>query len=104
MGDSKYLSNGNYSSSHFLDMVNSPKDLRVLSKAQLKLLADEIRQKIINTVANTGGHLASSLGVVELTIALHYVFDSPNDKIVWDVGHQSYAHKLITGRNKRFLT
>ncbi len=104
MGDSKYLINGNYSSSHFLDMVDSPKDLRVLSKVQLKLLAGEIRQKIINTVANTGGHLASSLGVVELTIALHYVFNSPEDKIVWDVGHQSYAHKLITGRNKRFHT
>ena len=87
-----------------LDMVNSPGDLRLLNKGQLRLLAGEIRHKIINTVAKTGGHLASSLGVVELTIALHYAFNSPIDKIVWDVGHQSYAHKLLTGRNSSFHT
>ena len=103
MGDNKSVIS-NDARSHFLDMVNSPKDLRLLNKGQLRLLADEIRYKIINTVAKTGGHLASSLGVVELTIALHYVFNSPFDKIVWDVGHQSYAHKLLTGRSKRFHT
>jgi len=87
---------------HFLDIIASPKDIKYLNKGQLTLLAEEIRQKIINTVSKTGGHLASSLGVVELTIALHYVFDTPKDKIIWDVGHQSYAHKIITGRAKKF--
>src|SRR3989338_5370519 len=90
--------------SHFLDMIESPRDLKVLNSNQLRLLANEIRQKIINTVSKTGGHLAPSLGVVELTIALHRVFNCPEDKIVWDVGHQSYAHKLLTGRAKRFHT
>lgn len=85
-------------------MINSPKDLKLLNKVQLNLLASEIRQKIITTVAKTGGHLAPSLGVVELTIALHYAFDSPIDRIVWDVGHQSYAHKLLTGRKHKFST
>jgi len=88
----------------FLDMIESPNDLKVLNSSQLKLLAGEIRNKIINTVAKTGGHLAPSLGVVELTIALHYVFNCPSDKIVWDVGHQSYAHKILTGRCKKFHT
>lgn len=91
-------------SSNFLKMVNSPKDLRLLTKKQLKLLSSELREKIISTVAKTGGHLAPSLGVVELTIALHYIFDSPKDKIIWDVGHQSYVHKLLTGRKDRFKT
>jgi len=89
---------------HFLDMIESPKDLKVLNSFQLKLLASEIRHKIVTTVAKTGGHLAPSLGVVELTIALHHVFNCPRDKIVWDVGHQSYAHKILTGRVKRFNT
>jgi 1-deoxy-D-xylulose-5-phosphate synthase len=89
---------------HFLDMVEYPKDLKVLNSSQLKLLAAEIRHKIITTVAKTGGHLAPSLGVVELTIALHYIFNCPKDKIVWDVGHQSYAHKILTGRAKKFGT
>ena len=89
---------------HFLDMIESPKDLKVLNSPQLKLLASEIRYKIITTVAKTGGHLAPSLGVVELTLALHYVFNCPRDKIVWDVGHQSYAHKILTGRVKTFHT
>jgi 1-deoxy-D-xylulose-5-phosphate synthase len=89
---------------HFLDMVESPKDIKVLNSQQLKLLAGEIRHKIITTTANTGGHLAPSLGVVELSIALHYTFNCPDDKIVWDVGHQSYPHKLLTGRAKRFNT
>ena len=89
---------------NFLEMVNYPEDLRLLTKKQLTLLSDELREKIISTVAKTGGHLASSLGVVELTIALHYVFNSPKDKIIWDVGHQSYVHKLLTGRKNRFKT
>jgi 1-deoxy-D-xylulose-5-phosphate synthase len=87
-----------------LDGIQSPVDLRKLNPEQLNQLAGEIRTKIIQTVANTGGHLAPSLGVVELTIALHYVFDTPHDKLIWDVGHQSYAHKLLTGRRDRFHT
>ncbi len=88
----------------FLDTINSPADLKKLSLKELEQLAEEIRQKIIKTVSKTGGHLAPSLGVVELAIAIHYVFDAPRDKIVWDVGHQAYAHKLITGRRDRFHT
>lgn len=87
-----------------LDRIDSPADLKGLSLDQLETLAQEIRQKIIDTVSKTGGHLAPSLGVVELTLALHYVFDAPKDKIIWDVGHQAYAHKLLTGRRDRFHT
>jgi len=87
-----------------LERINSPADLKHLSIKELKELAQEIRQTIIETVSKTGGHLAPSLGVVELTLALHYVFDTPKDKIIWDVGHQSYAHKLITGRRDKFHT
>ncbi len=87
-----------------LDSINRPKDLKKLSLQQLEVLAHEIRQRIIQTVSKNGGHLAPSLGVVELTIALHYVFDTPRDKIIWDVGHQAYAHKLLTGRRDRFDT
>ncbi len=87
-----------------LEKINSPADLKGLSLKQLDGLAAEIRQEIIETVAKTGGHLAPSLGVVELTLALHYVFDAPKDKIIWDVGHQAYAHKLITGRREQFHT
>jgi 1-deoxy-D-xylulose-5-phosphate synthase len=87
-----------------LDTVKSPKDLKKLSPEILPGLAQEVRQVIISSVSKTGGHLAPSLGVVELTIALHYVFDSPRDKIVWDVGHQAYAHKILTGRLDRFHT
>ena len=87
-----------------LDHIVSPADLKALKKDQLDLLAAEIREEIIKTVSRTGGHLASNLGVVELTIALHYVFDSPDDKLIWDVGHQTYAHKLLTGRRQRFET
>ncbi len=79
-------------------------DLQRLSHEELERLAEEIREIIISTVSRTGGHLAPSLGVVELTIALHAVFDTPRDKIIWDVGHQCYAHKLLTGRWKRFDT
>lgn len=87
-----------------LDSVDSPADLRKLPVARLQELAGEIREVIVDTVSRTGGHLAANLGVVELTIALHRVFDSPKDKIVWDVGHQCYAHKLLTGRRDRFGT
>jgi 1-deoxy-D-xylulose-5-phosphate synthase len=85
-----------------LDKIDSPADLKGLSPAALEALAAEIRHEIINTVTTTGGHLASNLGVVELTIALHRVFNSPRDKIIWDVGHQSYVHKLLTGRRAEF--
>jgi len=87
-----------------LDHIGSPDDLKELKRDQLPLLAIEIRKEIIKTVSRTGGHLASNLGVVELTIALHYVFNSPNDKLIWDVGHQTYTHKLLTGRKRRFKT
>ncbi|MDJ0624312.1 MAG: 1-deoxy-D-xylulose-5-phosphate synthase [Desulfocapsaceae bacterium] len=87
-----------------LQDINSPEDLRDLSTEQLATLATEIRQRIITTVSKNGGHLAPSLGVVELTLALHYVFNTPKDKIIWDVGHQTYAHKLITGRQDDFHT
>ncbi|MDR3628759.1 MAG: 1-deoxy-D-xylulose-5-phosphate synthase [Desulfocapsaceae bacterium] len=87
-----------------LSTITSPRDIRKLSLPELASLAEELRQTIITTVAKTGGHLAPSLGVVELTIALHYVFDTPKDKLIWDVGHQSYAHKLLTGRLDRFAT
>ncbi len=87
-----------------LDNINSPKDIKSLSLEQLELLAKEIREKIVSTVLINGGHLASPLGVVELTIALHYVFDIGNDVLIWDVGHQSYAHKILTGRHHNFDT
>ena len=85
-----------------LDGINSPADIKELNKKQLKELTDEIRHFLISSVSKTGGHLASNLGVVELTLALHYVYNMPNDKIVWDVGHQTYVHKILTGRRDRF--
>lgn len=87
-----------------LSQVNSPADIRDFDVPQLAQLARELREYIISTVSNTGGHLAPSLGVIELTLVLHYLFDTPNDKIVWDVGHQTYAHKIITGRRDTFPT
>jgi 1-deoxy-D-xylulose-5-phosphate synthase len=87
-----------------LDKISSTKDLRELPQGELPALASEVRQEIIDVVSKTGGHLASSLGVVDLTIALHYAFDTPNDRIVWDVGHQTYAHKILTGRRAQFPT
>lgn len=87
-----------------LDTIDSPDDLKRLNRFQLPELAGEIRNLIVNVVSESGGHLASSLGAVELGIALHYVFDTPNDKIIWDVGHQAYAHKLLTGRRDQFPT
>ncbi len=87
-----------------LDQVNVPADLRRLEPGQLRQLADELRQEMIHAVSYTGGHLGSGLGVVELTVALHYVFNTPDDKLVWDVGHQAYPHKIITGRRDRIRT
>src|SRR5438132_9952931 len=87
-----------------LDTVNEPKDLRKLSRAQLRQLADELRQETISAVSVTGGHLGAGLGVVELTVAVHYVFDTPRDKLIWDVGHQTYPHKIVTGRRDRIRT
>ncbi len=88
----------------FLDKIESPADLKALKPKELEELAVEIRRELVSRVTDNGGHLSSNLGVVELTIALHRVFDSPYDKIVWDVGHQSYAHKLLTGRRQQFAT
>ncbi|MDH5173917.1 MAG: 1-deoxy-D-xylulose-5-phosphate synthase, partial [Elusimicrobiota bacterium] len=87
-----------------LELIDRPSDLRLIRKELLSELAQEIREKIIKVTSQQGGHLASSLGTVELTIALHYVFDSPQDMIVWDVGHQAYAHKILTGRRNSFST
>ena len=87
-----------------LQNINKPSDLKNLSDAELELLCTEIRQMLVDTVASTGGHLASNLGTVELTVALHKMFNSPDDKIIWDVGHQAYTHKLLTGRRDVFST
>ncbi len=87
--------------SSILEQINYPSELRELERKQLKPLADELRQFIIESVAKTGGHLSSNLGTVELTIALHYIFETPKDKLIWDVGHQTYAHKILTGRRER---
>jgi 1-deoxy-D-xylulose-5-phosphate synthase len=87
-----------------LDKINGPEDLKRLPKEQLPVLSQEIREEIVRVVSQNGGHLASNLGIVELTLALHYVLDAPRDKIVWDTGNQAYAHKLITGRRDRFPT
>ncbi len=87
-----------------LETINSPRDLKKLQRSQLPEIAEEIRKHIVEVVSRTGGHLASSLGAVELAIAIHYVFDLPEDKLIWDVGHQTYAHKLLTGRRDRFDT
>ena len=87
-----------------LATINNPADLRLLLRAQLKSLADELRTYLIESVARTGGHLSSNLGTVELTVALHYVFNTPDDRLVWDVGHQTYPHKILTGRRERMDT
>ena len=87
-----------------LDKINYPSDLRKLKKSQLEQVSNELRNELIDVVSETGGHLGAGLGVVELTVALHYVFNTPNDKLVWDVGHQCYPHKIITGRKERIRT
>ena len=85
----------------FLNDINFPTDLRKLSEDDLQKVSDEVREEMISAVSETGGHLGAGLGVVELTVALHYVFDTPNDKLIWDVGHQSYPHKILTGRKNK---
>src|SRR5260221_3154494 len=87
-----------------LDSIKSPMDLRRINEGDFQQFADELRAETINAVAVTGGHLGAGLGVVELTVALHYVFDTPNDKLIWDVGHQAYPHKILTGRRDRIRT
>src|SRR6266702_4742136 len=87
-----------------LDAIHDPADLRRLKESELRKLADELRAETISAVSVTGGHLGAGLGVVELTVALHYVFDTPRDRLVWDVGHQAYPHKILTGRRDRIRT
>jgi 1-deoxy-D-xylulose-5-phosphate synthase len=91
-------------STPLLDAVNSPADLREMEPEQLESLARELREFLLYSVGQTGGHFGAGLGVVELTIALHYVFNTPHDRLVWDVGHQSYPHKILTGRREQMLT
>jgi len=88
----------------YLDKVNFPPDIKKLSIEELKILSDEVRRELIDAVSVTGGHLGAGLGVVELTVALHYIFDTPNDKLIWDVGHQTYPHKILTGRKDKIRT
>ena len=85
-------------STELLQDINSPEDLRKLNQSQIPELADELREFLLYTVGKTGGHFGAGLGVIELTLALHYKFDTPKDRIVWDVGHQTYPHKILTGR------
>src|SRR5215216_4539904 len=87
-----------------LDAIKCPSDLRAISEKDLPKVADDLRAETIGAVAVTGGHLGAGLGVVELTVALHYVFDTPNDRLIWDVGHQAYPHKILTGRRERIRT
>ncbi|HTZ77486.1 MAG TPA: 1-deoxy-D-xylulose-5-phosphate synthase N-terminal domain-containing protein, partial [Stellaceae bacterium] len=87
-----------------LDRVREPRDLRGLAEGDLKQLAEELRSELIDAVSVTGGHLGAGLGVVELTVALHYVFETPRDRLIWDVGHQAYPHKILTGRRDRIRT
>src|SRR5215475_9122603 len=84
-----------------LDQIGSPDDLRRIDKSHLRALADELRTELVDAVSETGGHFGAGLGVVELTVALHYVFDTPKDRVIWDVGHQAYPHKILTGRRDR---
>src|ERR1700710_155465 len=92
------------STTPLLDTVDVPADIRRLRVDQLRQLADELRQETVSAVSVTGGHLGAGLGVVELTVALHYVFDTPRDRVIWDVGHQAYPHKILTGRRDRIRT
>ena len=87
-----------------LDRITTPHQLKRLGEAELDILAEELRERIVEVVSSNGGHLASNLGIAELTIALHNVFDFSHDRLLWDVGHQCYAHKILTGRGKRFHT
>ncbi|MGB2097083.1 MAG: 1-deoxy-D-xylulose-5-phosphate synthase N-terminal domain-containing protein, partial [Candidatus Puniceispirillales bacterium] len=87
-----------------LDKIHVPADMKSLSRGELRQLADELRHETISAVSRTGGHLGAGLGVVELTVALHYIFDTPDDRLIWDVGHQAYPHKILTGRRDRIRT
>ena len=91
-------------STPLLDTVHIPADIREFSREQIKQLADEVRAEVIDAVSVTGGHLGAGLGVVELTVAIHHVFNTPDDKLIWDVGHQCYPHKVLTGRRDRIRT
>ena len=88
----------------YLKDINFPSDIKKLSIKALQELSDEVREEMISVVSETGGHLGAGLGVVELTVALHYIFDTPNDKLIWDVGHQTYPHKILTGRKDKIRT
>ena len=88
----------------YLDNINFPSDLRKFEKKDLKKISEELRTELIDVVSETGGHLGAGLGVVELTVALHYVFNTPKDKLVWDVSHQCYPHKILTGRKDKIRT
>ena len=88
----------------YLDRINFPSDLKKIPESKLQEVADEVRKEMINAVSVTGGHLGASLGVVELTVALHFIFNTPKDKLIWDVGHQCYPHKILTGRKDKIKT
>ena len=88
----------------YLNNINFPSDIKKLSVDKLQELSNEVREEMISAVSETGGHLGAGLGVVELTVALHYIFDTPNDKLIWDVGHQTYPHKILTGRKEKIRT
>ena len=87
-----------------LSQINFPSDLKKIHESELQKVADELREEIIDAVSVTGGHLGASLGVVELSVALHYIFNTPHDKLIWDVGHQCYPHKILTGRKDKIRT
>ena len=89
---------------NYLNQINFPSDLKKIPESQLQKVADELREEMVDAVSVTGGHLGASLGVVELTVALHYIFNTPNDKLIWDVGHQCYPHKILTGRKDKIRT
>ena len=93
-----------FSKTPLLDTIKTPEDLRRLKVEQVRQVADELRQETIDAVSVTGGHFGAGLGVVELTTAIHYVFDTPRDRLIWDVGHQAYPHKILTGRRDRIRT
>ncbi|MGB0944614.1 MAG: 1-deoxy-D-xylulose-5-phosphate synthase N-terminal domain-containing protein, partial [Marinomonas sp.] len=90
-------------STPLLDQINSPADLRELSKDQLTVLVRQLREFMLYSVGQTGGHFGAGLGVIELTVALHYIYNTPDDRLVWDVGHQTYPHKILTGRREELL-
>ena len=92
------------SNTPLLDQINYPSDLKKLTPEQLPQLAKELREELVDAVSVTGGHLGAGLGVVELTIAINYLFDTPNDRLIWDVGHQAYPHKILTGRRNKIRT